>query len=165
MRVDGELDLHTAIDLFGLQLPSSTYDSKGTYSGGGADVAYLLKVNKPTGPQPCQSVGVAVDWTQESTSPGAMTVLPPSPRGCTVSAYVSWAGSGASDWQPPVPVTLTCNNTGCWRLGAPAGRFVDDLSKPEFGELPASAYADGAIPGPQMAMTKILAAFGRPSNT
>ncbi len=144
---------------------TSSYDSQGTYSGGATPVPYLLKVNKPTGRQPCQSVGVAVDWTQESTSPAAMTVLPPSPSGCTISAYVSWAGSGQSDWQPPVPVTLACDDSGCWRLGAPAGRFVDDLSKPEFGELPASTYTDGVIPGPQMAMTKILAAFGRTSDT
>jgi hypothetical protein len=144
---------------------TSSYDSKGTYSGGGTAVPYLLKVNQPTGRQPCQSVGVAVDWTQDAASPAAMAVLPPSPTGCTISAYVSWAGRGTSDWQPPVPVTLTCDNTGCWRLGAPAGRFVDDLSKPDFGELPVSAYADGAIPGPQMAMTKILAAFGRNGDT
>jgi hypothetical protein len=161
----------TSITLAAMQ---RTYDSMGKYMPRGDydedhpwDKYYMLKVNKPDGANPCQTSGATVDWTQEATSPQAMTVIVPDPDECTLAVFIAWgtrSASGAITWQPPQPYQVWCTADGCF-LSEDAGAldgFLDDLSKPKFGALPPEYYGGYDRDRSKASMTKIMGALGEP---
>ena len=150
-----------------------TYDSTGKYMYDSEyDVDrpwqsyYLLKVDKPDGPTPCQVSGATIDWRQTATSPNAMQVLTPNPSRCTLGAFIAFGKpntDGSFTWAAPQRRIVECTARGCTLPDDPQNStFQDDLSKPKFGALPAQDYYGLDYNRMHAAMTKVMGAFGQP---